>query len=63
MNSDHTHTVIEKILEKYAIEAQADNYCLLQILPDGGEHCWGFHAKARIELDHAHIMEYKIRHF
>ncbi|XP_059157682.1 ral guanine nucleotide dissociation stimulator-like 1 isoform X2 [Physella acuta] len=35
MNSDHTHTVIEKILEKYAIEAQADNYCLLQILPDG----------------------------
>ncbi|XP_055898714.1 ral guanine nucleotide dissociation stimulator-like 1 isoform X2 [Biomphalaria glabrata] len=35
LNSDHTHTVIEKIIEKYALEGQADKYCLLQILPDG----------------------------
>ncbi|KAH9514515.1 Ral guanine nucleotide dissociation stimulator-like 1 [Bulinus truncatus] len=35
MNSDHTSTVIEKILDKYGLEGQADKYCLLQILPDG----------------------------
>ncbi|CAL1534302.1 unnamed protein product [Lymnaea stagnalis] len=35
MNSDHTHTVIGKILDKYGIEGQVENYCLLQILPDG----------------------------
>lgn len=34
-NTDHTHTVIEKVLEKYSIEEKPDSFCLLQILPDG----------------------------
>ncbi|XP_025114106.1 ral guanine nucleotide dissociation stimulator-like 1 isoform X6 [Pomacea canaliculata] len=34
-NTDHTNTVIEKVLEKYSIDDKPDNFCLLQILPDG----------------------------
>ncbi|KAK7095563.1 ral guanine nucleotide dissociation stimulator-like 1 isoform X1 [Littorina saxatilis] len=34
-NTDHTSTVIDKVLEKYSLEDKADGYCLLQILPDG----------------------------
>lgn len=37
-NTDHTNTVIEKVLEKYSIDDKPDNFCLLQILPDGGEY-------------------------
>ncbi|XP_071097276.1 ral guanine nucleotide dissociation stimulator-like 1 isoform X7 [Haliotis cracherodii] len=36
-NTDHTNTVIQKVLEKYSLEGQPEDYCLLQILPDGGE--------------------------
>ena len=35
-NTDHTSTVIDKVLEKYCIEDRPDSYCLLQMLPDGG---------------------------
>ena len=35
-NTDHTSTVIDKVLEKYCIEDRPDRYCLLQMLPDGG---------------------------
>ncbi|GFO45727.1 ral guanine nucleotide dissociation stimulator-like 1, partial [Plakobranchus ocellatus] len=35
MNSDHTQTVIEKIMEKYSLEGSPQDYCLLQLLPDG----------------------------
>ncbi|XP_041370926.1 ral guanine nucleotide dissociation stimulator-like isoform X2 [Gigantopelta aegis] len=34
-NTDHTHTTIKKILEKYSVEGPPEDYCLLQILPDG----------------------------
>lgn len=34
-NIDHTHTVIDKVLEKYSIKGPAGNYCLLQVLSDG----------------------------
>lgn len=36
MNSDHTHTVVETILEKYGHNGNPDEFCLIQILPDGG---------------------------
>ncbi|XP_012943845.1 ral guanine nucleotide dissociation stimulator-like 1 isoform X1 [Aplysia californica] len=35
MNSDHTQVVIEKILEKYGVDGRPDQFCLLQLLPDG----------------------------
>ncbi|KAK3732491.1 hypothetical protein RRG08_030691 [Elysia crispata] len=35
MNSDHTHVVIDKIMEKYGLEGSPHDYCLLQLLPDG----------------------------
>lgn len=34
-NIDHTHTVIDKVLEKYSKKGPAGNYCLLQVLSDG----------------------------
>lgn len=34
-NTDHTNTVIEKVLEKYSLEERPDRFCLLQLLPDG----------------------------
>lgn len=36
-NIDHTHTVIDKVLEKYSKKGPAGNYCLLQVLSDGGK--------------------------
>lgn len=33
-NTDHTHTVIKKSLEKYSIEGSHEDYTLSQILPD-----------------------------
>lgn len=34
-NTDHTHTVIQRVLDKYDIRAKEKDYCLLQVLPDG----------------------------
>ncbi|XP_050398987.2 ral guanine nucleotide dissociation stimulator-like 1 isoform X1 [Patella vulgata] len=34
-NTDHTHTVISKVLEKYCMEGKPEDYRLLQILEDG----------------------------
>ncbi|ESP00875.1 hypothetical protein LOTGIDRAFT_238436 [Lottia gigantea] len=34
-NTDHTHNVISKVLEKYSIEAKPEDYRLLQLLEDG----------------------------
>lgn len=38
-NTDHTHTVIQRILDKYDIKGKEKDYCLLQALPDGGKIC------------------------
>ena len=50
MNSDHTQVVIEKILEKYFHDGNPDDYCLLQILPDGGKS----------QCFHSHLMKLMI---
>ncbi|XP_053380638.1 ral guanine nucleotide dissociation stimulator-like 1 [Mercenaria mercenaria] len=34
-NTDHTNTVIQRILDKYDIKGKEKDYCLLQALPDG----------------------------
>ncbi|XP_062586095.1 ral guanine nucleotide dissociation stimulator-like 1 isoform X4 [Saccostrea cucullata] len=34
-NADHTHTVIDKVLDKYSKKGPSSNYCLLQVLSDG----------------------------
>nr|XP_022325977.1 ral guanine nucleotide dissociation stimulator-like 1 isoform X2 [Crassostrea virginica] len=34
-NVDHTHTVIDKVLDKYSKKGPSSNYCLLQVLSDG----------------------------
>ncbi|KAL4219215.1 Ral guanine nucleotide dissociation stimulator-like 1 [Mactra antiquata] len=34
-NTDHTHTVIRRILDKYDIKGKEKDYCLLQVLQDG----------------------------
>lgn len=33
-NTDHTHTVIQRVLEKYDVKGKDKDYCLLQILPE-----------------------------
>lgn len=36
-NTDHTNTVIDKVLDKYGIiHGRHDDYCLLQQMSDGG---------------------------
>ncbi|XP_048775777.1 ral guanine nucleotide dissociation stimulator-like 1 isoform X4 [Ostrea edulis] len=34
-NADHTHTVIDKVLDKYSKKGPTSNFCLLQVLSDG----------------------------
>ena len=39
-NTEHTHTVIQRALEKYDVDGtdkEDKDYCLLQVLPDGGK--------------------------
>ncbi|XP_052789709.1 ral guanine nucleotide dissociation stimulator-like 1 isoform X1 [Mya arenaria] len=33
-NTDHTHTVIQRVLDKYDIRGKEKDFCLLQVLPD-----------------------------
>ncbi|KAL5011520.1 hypothetical protein ScPMuIL_010071 [Solemya velum] len=34
-NTDHTNTVIRKVLEKYSVDGRPEDHCLVQVLPDG----------------------------
>lgn len=36
-NTDHTNSVVQKVLEKYDIECREGEYYLSQVMPDGGE--------------------------
>ena len=37
-NTEHTHTVIQRVLDKYDVKGKIKDYCLLQVLPDSGKY-------------------------
>ena len=60
---DHTHTVIDKVLDKYSKKGPSSNYCLLQVLSDGGR-CKGENSSKMFRLrDFYEVLMCSLRFF